>query len=141
MKNQALFISLIITMSSSSQVLIDPCMDLENIDFGFCDMAMGIGVVGGECVFISGCGWVVEGIDYSPAFYPDFESCELCLQGGGEGCTYSVALNYNPNATLDNGTCVFPDCMSNCTGDITGDDMVSVEDVLDVLSNFGAICE
>ena len=95
---------------------------------------------GGDCVFISGCGWVVDGIDYTPAFYSDFESCELCLQGG-EGCTYSVALNYNPNATIDNGTCLFPDYMSDCTGDLTGDDMVSVEDVLQILSNFGAICE
>ena len=140
MKIQALFISLIITMSASSQLLIDPCMDLENVDFEFCDMALVIGVVGGECVFINGCGWVVEGIDYSPEFYTDFESCEFCHQGVGEGCTYSVALNYNQNATLDNGTCVFPDCISDCTGDITGDDMVNLEDVLDVLSNFGAIC-
>ena len=68
MKIQALFISLIITMSASSQVFIDSCMDLENVDFGFCDMAMGIGVVGGECVFISGCGWVVDGIDYTQLF-------------------------------------------------------------------------
>ena len=51
-------------MSASSQLLIDACMDLENVDFGFCEMAMGIGVVGGECVYISGCGWVVDGIDY-----------------------------------------------------------------------------
>ena len=58
-----------------SQVFIDPCMDLGEVDFGFCDMAMGIAVVNGECAYASGCSWEVGGIDYSPAFYTSFESC------------------------------------------------------------------
>lgn len=51
-------------------------MNLKEIDFGFCDIAMGIDVVGRECVYVKGCGWEVGGIDYSPAFYTSFESCE-----------------------------------------------------------------
>jgi hypothetical protein len=51
------------------------CFDLADVDFGLCDMAMGIGLINGECTFISGCGWEVNGIDYSPYF---FESMELC---------------------------------------------------------------
>ena len=193
-------IALIITTSAWSQVFVDPCMDLEEIDFGFCDMAMGIAVVGGECVNISGCDWEVNGVDYSPAFYTSFESCEQgCLQSsdcvdvegidfgeclavlgianiGGEctwlsgcstyydgidysfaiynsfeecnsacfeipeGCTYSVALNFNPNATIDDGSCLFPECMSDCAGDLNGDDSVTVDDILQLLSAFGLIC-
>lgn len=51
------------------------CFDLSGIDFGLCDMAMGVGLINGDCTFISGCGWEVNGIDYSPYF---FESMELC---------------------------------------------------------------
>jgi hypothetical protein len=193
-------IALIITTSASAQVFVEPCMDLEEIDFGFCDMAMGVAVVGGECVYVSGCGWEVGGIDYSPAFYTSFESCEEgCLEAPGcidvagldfgeclavlgianvggnctwvsgcstyfdgvdysfafyesiedcdvacfpepGGCTYSVALNFNPNATFDDGSCLFPECVSDCAGDLNGDDSVTVEDILQLLSTFGLIC-
>ena len=192
-------IALIITTSAWGQIFVDPCMDLEDVDFGFCDMAMGIGIVGGECVYISGCGWQVNGIDYTPAFHTSFKSCEACLQqsdcvnlegmdfgeclavlgianiGGectfligcttyyagvdysfaiynsmeecnsacienSEGCTYSVALNFSPNATIDDGSCLFPECISACEGDLNGDDSVTVEDILQLLSTFGIIC-
>ena len=201
MKIITTLISLIITLSACSQVFVDPCMDLENVDFGFCDMAMGVAVVGGECVYVSGCGWEVGGVDYAPAFYESFESCEEgCIDNGGcydvagidfgeclfvlgianaggscmmisgcstvssdgvdyafafyetfedcvsdcnelgEGCTYSVALNYNPNATIDDGSCLFPECISECAGDVNGDESVTVEDILILLSSFGLIC-
>lgn len=34
------------------------------------------------------------------------------------GCTYPLACNYDPSATIDNGTCTFPpmDCASTNTG-------------------------
>ena len=74
-------ISLIFAVSATSQVFIDHFTDLENVDFGFCNMAMGIAVVGGECVYISGCGWEEGGLDYFPELYTSFESCEEgCLQ-------------------------------------------------------------
>lgn len=31
------------------------CDDLANVDFGLCNMVLGYGVIGGECVLISGC--------------------------------------------------------------------------------------
>jgi hypothetical protein len=64
------------------------CFDLEGIDFGLCDMAMGIAYINGSCTFLSGCGWVVNGVDYSPYFFESFESCEqqcvgsLCVDVG-----------------------------------------------------------
>lgn len=53
----------------------DECMDLYGIDFGPCDMAMGIALVDGACLSVSGCGWEVNGVDYSPYFYPSMEEC------------------------------------------------------------------
>ena len=70
-----------ITASAWGQVWVEPCVDLENVDFGECDLAMGIGVVGVECVYISGCGWEVHGIEYSPAFHMSFDACESSCLG------------------------------------------------------------
>ena len=111
MKIQAFLLLLIITSSASSQVFIHPCIDSKNVDFWFCEIAMGIGVLGDEFLFISGYGCVKEG------------------------------LEYNPKATADHENFVFPDCMSNCIGDTTGDDIVSVQDEFEILCNFGTISE
>ncbi|MDP4952347.1 MAG: Kazal-type serine protease inhibitor domain-containing protein, partial [Flavobacteriales bacterium] len=40
--------------------LQDPCTDLVGIDFGECDMVLGIALVNGECSFLSGCGYIVN---------------------------------------------------------------------------------
>ena len=52
------------------------CDDLESIDFGMCDMVLGIGIYNGECQYISGCDWVVDGIDYSDLLFNNIEDCE-----------------------------------------------------------------
>jgi len=60
------------------------CMDLANLDFGLCQMALGIAVVNGTCTYVSGCGYIINQIDYSPYFYSTIEECvEIC---GGSGC-------------------------------------------------------
>jgi len=58
-----------------SDLVINPCDDLVNVDFGFCDMTMGFAVINGSCTSISGCGAVVNGIDYSPAIYASVSDC------------------------------------------------------------------
>jgi len=62
------------------------------------------------------------------------------------GCTYLEALNYDEGATLDDGTCTFPDTSSLCAeqpceGDVTGDGYVNVSDILLTLSRFNTLCE
>ncbi len=57
------------------------CLDLEGIDFGLCDMALGVAYINGSCTFLSGCGWVVNGVDYSPYFFESVESCEQQCEG------------------------------------------------------------
>ena len=54
---------------------IEECEDLGNVDFGLCDMALGISLVNGECQSLSGCGWEVNGIDYSDQFFQSYDEC------------------------------------------------------------------
>lgn len=63
------------------------CQDLAGVDFGLCDMALGIAFINGSCVSVSGCGWVVDEVDYSPFFFQNMEDCEVsCGVGGGDSC-------------------------------------------------------
>ena len=60
--------------------IVNPCDDLADLDFGMCDMYLGVAIVNGECQYLSGCGWTLEGVDYSNAFFNDFSECEQnCL--------------------------------------------------------------
>ncbi len=61
----------------SSCGAIDECMDVEGIDFGLCNMWLGYALVGGTCTSIGGCGYIVDEVDYSPAFYPNLSECFL----------------------------------------------------------------
>ncbi len=56
------------------------CDDLANVDFGPCDAVLGYGVVGGECVEITGCD--------SPV--PLFSTAEECLLECGTVATEST---------------------------------------------------
>ena len=146
------------TVSSTFSVSnnLEECMDLGDIDFGFCDMAMGMALVNGECQSVSGCGWEVNGVDYSDYFFNSYDECQqncICpddwvycfvdpclvtecpaypnaycvadycggcfadfyvngvevdceLENNG-GCTDSAAINYDENATFNDGSCQY----------------------------------
>lgn len=100
----------------------DPCMDLADVDFGLCDMAMGIAIINGECQGISGCGWEVGGVDYSPYFFDDLESCNACVSG--EECFDLEGVDFGPcEAILGvgvlNGSCTQ---ISGCGWNVEGTD-------------------
>ena len=68
------------------------------------------------------------------------------------GCTYAAATNYDSTATIDDGSCVFPDITSDnqdayddgvasvCPGDFSGDGNVNVSDLGGFLGAFGTEC-
>tara|TARA_Y100001968_G_scaffold236559_1_gene219843 strand:- start:1819 stop:3096 length:1278 start_codon:yes stop_codon:yes gene_type:complete len=61
------------------------CFDLSAINFGECDMSLGVGWNGTECEYISGCDWVVDDIDYYDLFFNSLSDClSVCFHN--EGC-------------------------------------------------------
>ena len=47
----------------------EECFDFIDLSFGMCEMYLGVGILNGECVYMSGCGYEVNGIDYSDMFF------------------------------------------------------------------------
>lgn len=58
---------------------------------------------------------------------------------GFPGCTYAEADNFDPSATLDNGSCTFSDGNA-CPEDLNGDGLVNTPDILALLGAFGINC-
>ena len=65
----------------------------------------------------------------------DYNQNGLCDADEVVGCTFPSAPNYDPLATMDNGTCI-----SSCYGDVNGDGHIQLSDLLDVLQFFGLYC-
>jgi hypothetical protein len=51
-------------------------MDMTGLDFGSCDMFLGYTWLGGVCAPLSGCGYIIGNIDYSPNFYTTAWECQ-----------------------------------------------------------------
>ena len=62
------------------------CIDFSNLDFGMCDMFLGYGWVGDGCEGLSGCGWNLDGIDYSEYFFNSELECEASCSDGFVNC-------------------------------------------------------
>jgi len=97
------------------------CMDLYGIDFGPCEMFMGYGMINGECVGISGCGSVVDSIDYGAYIYQTSEMCEAVCAAH---CLDMANLDFGECAMplgvgLIDGTCI---SISGCSWEINGVD-------------------
>ena len=54
-----------------------------------------------------------------------------------EGCTYVGASNFEVDANFDDGSCTFTD---DCSGDLTSDGFVGINDLLLLLSQFATEC-
>ena len=65
----------------------------------------------------------------------EIDQCGIC---GGDGTTClggtnPSATNYDPTATVDDGTCLAPECL----GDLNIDGLITVADILVMLGDFG----
>lgn len=69
--------------------------------------------------------------NYNPEALIDDGSCIY----GVEGCTDPVACNYDPAATVDDGSCLLPPCTA-CVGDFNNDGIRNTDDLLIFLSNY-----
>ena len=87
----------------------------------------------GSCTYPDNCG--ICGGQNNCDECTDFNNNDVCDVAENTGCTYSSALNYSPNSTLDDGTCIF-----SCAGDINGDGDIQLNDLLDLLSAYGTSC-
>ena len=50
-------------------------VDLSNIDFGMCEMVLGFGWINNHCSLISGCGFIVDSVNYSDFVYSSLFDC------------------------------------------------------------------
>jgi hypothetical protein len=119
-------------------------------------------VVGG-CAVDDGFGGTNRSLDVidAPVTYGVvcFASCVECETSSDiPGCTYSLASNYNAEATIEDGSCLFGPqfcglntywdedlqlCLSSlgCMGDLNADLVINAGDLLIFLAEFGTDCE
>ena len=99
-----------------------------------------IGVCGGNCTEDADADGVCDDVDpcigSAEDCCTDYNQNGLCDAEEVVGCTFSGAQNYDPTATMDNGTCI-----EACEGDLNGDGLVQLTDLLDFLLLFGVDCE
>jgi hypothetical protein len=61
------------------------------------------------------------------------------------GCMDNAAQNYNPEATVNTGECLYctndNDQETSCVGDLNDDGIRGTADLLSLLSYFGMLCE
>ena len=99
-----------------------------------------LGVCGGDCEEDADADGICDDVDpcvgTAEDYCTDYNQNGLCDPEEAVGCTFSGALNYDPNATMDNGTCV-----EKCEGDLNGDGQIQLNDLLDFLLLFGENCE
>ena len=78
------------------------CVDLTGIEFGPCDMVLGIGWINDNCEYISGCDWVADSVDYTASFFNSMDDCiEACFSASNDEInqsphTFNLYNNY-PN--------------------------------------------
>ena len=69
----------------------------------------------------------------------DFNSNGICDVDEILGCTYPTAINYNPEATIDDSSC--EGTFSSCPSDLSGNGNVGSEDLLLFLADFDLSCD
>ena len=88
------------------------CVDLSDVFFGWCDMYLGVGYSNGSCEYMSGCGWAVDGVDYSDAFFETIEECESICGNDAYVCE-DIHYDYDQLHSGDYANCEFDnDCIA-----------------------------
>ena len=98
-----------------------------------------LGVCDGECTSDADNDGICDDVDTCVGnpedCCSDYNQNGLCDAEEVVGCTFPNAPNYDPLATMDNGTCI-----ASCYADINGDGHIQLSDLLDLLQFFGLYC-
>lgn len=86
---------------------------------------------------VPGC-MTLEAMNYNP-FATDEDGS--CLFANVPGCTYANADNYDSAADYDDGSCLFTFGDDACSEDIDSDGLITISDLLQLLSVFGDACD
>ncbi|MCC6600668.1 MAG: hypothetical protein IT223_08320 [Crocinitomicaceae bacterium] len=76
--------------------------------------------------------------NYDPS--AGISDCTLCEYVSCQGCTYLQSSNYNPAATIDDGSCIIDSSIDTCPADINEDGLVGVADLIIFIGAFGSVC-
>lgn len=124
--------------------------ETATIDNGSCTYAEPFTNCAGQCINDADGDGVcdeleVPGCTYSQACNYDPDATEengSCDFTSCAGCTYPLAENFDPNATIDNGTCTgVGNGIESCIGDLNGDGLITVTDVIYLLQIYGNPCD
>ena len=112
-------------------------------DDGSCAMNDECGVCGGSGIAEGDCdcdGNVLDALGICGGDCGnDFNSNGICDNAEIFGCTYNTAINYNPEATIDDGSC--EGVFNSCPSDLSGNGNVGSEDLLIFLADFDLSCD
>ena len=86
--------------------LPEGCTDVSAIFFGWCDMFMGYAYANGSCQGVSGCGWVVDGVDYSDAFFDSWSDCEEACTDIDELTCSEIEIEYQDIHSGEYDNCI-----------------------------------
>ncbi len=96
-------ITLFDTVEDCETECASPCEDLGGVDFGPCDMLLGVGLVNGACTYVSGCS--AQGYE----FFTSVEECESACGGGVcliDGVWYQAGEPYPAGDGCNTCTCM-----------------------------------
>ena len=116
------------------------CTDIPEGDCD-CDGSQldALGICGGTCTSDADSDGICDDVDTcvgnTEDCCSDYNQNGLCDANEVVGCTFPNAPNYDPSATMDNGTCI-----ASCYADINGDGHIQLSDLLDLLQFFGLYC-
>ena len=85
--------------SNNDLIVCEPPLnmtDLSSIDFGDCESVLGFGWANNHCQMLSGCGSVIDGVDYSEYMYNTLSDCASASTLEVDE-NYPVSFNLNQN--------------------------------------------
>ena len=98
-----------------------------------------LGVCAGDCAADADDDGICDDVDFCVGTpeqcCTDYNQNGLCDAAEVVGCTFEGALNFDPMATMDNGSC------QSCLGDLNLDGTINLGDLLDLLSVYNTDCD